>query len=292
MICGAKQFGGLLPLPLHGKSAFKQSLVVQRAVACIAMSRFATVLLRLAVFFLPVSEQARFLDEWRVEAEVARQQSGEFAAVVFAVRLLLAAPRMTLVMRSGSESAFAELSIGLIFSVFPSVVLAGLAIFTEVWIMLIAELSIIVGVLMMASGFWSFEGRLLDSRRARIGVVFAVVGSGIEVAVRRLTGFGPPIDDVVSATIPHTVIMIGLILWVVSSYAGRYSYRVLWLAVGLLAPGAALNVLVTVINGWSLSGFDRFGVLMYVVPSAGLAWACFSLLGRRQVFDAGALLEI
>ena len=98
MICGAKQFGGLLPLPLHDKSAFWKSLVVQRAVACIAMSRFVTALLRLAVFFLPVSEQARFLDEWRVEAEVARQQSGEFAAVVFSMQLLLAAPRMTLVL--------------------------------------------------------------------------------------------------------------------------------------------------------------------------------------------------
>ena len=241
--------------------------------------------------------QARFLDEWRAEAEVVRQQSGELAALGFAIRLVLAAPRMTLAIRSGSESAFAELSIGLSFSVFPSAVLASLAIYTGVWIMLVAELLIIVGILLMASGFWSFEGRLLDSKRSRVGLVLAALGSSIEIAVRRITGFGPPIDDAASATIPHALLIVGLILWVASSYAGRFRFRVQMIAVGLVAPGAALNVLVTVINGTSLTGFDRFGVLMYVVPSAALAWACYSVLGRREVFndskvDNSALLEI
>ena len=181
------------------------------------MLSLSVILLRLAVFLLPVTEQSRFLNEWRAEIAVVREQSGDLAAAVFAARLVLAGPRMTLHMRAGSESAFAELSIGLSFSIFPSAVLVGLAIFTGVWIMVAAELSIIVGILLMVSGFWSCEGRLFDSRRSRVGLVFAIVGSAIEVVVRRVTGFGPPIDDVVSATIPHAVIMLGLILWVVSS---------------------------------------------------------------------------
>lgn len=255
------------------------------------MFSLSVVLLRVAVNLLPVTEQSRFLNEWRAEIDVVRAQSGNLAAVVFAARLVFAAPRMTLILRAGSESAFAELSIGLSFSIFPSAVLVGLAIYTGVWIMVAAELSIIVGILLMVSGFWSCEGRLFDSGRSRVGLIFAVVGSGIEVAVRRLTGFGPPIDDVVSATIPHAVIMVGLILWVVSSYAGRFRFRVLTVAVALLAPGAAGNMLVAVINGSSLTGFDRFGVLMYVVPSAGIAWACYSILGRRQVLSERALSE-
>lgn len=249
------------------------------------MSSLTVVLLRVAVLLLPVTEQARFLDEWRAEVEVVRQQSGELAAVSFAARLVLAAPKMTLEIRSGSQSAFAELSIGLSFSIFPSLVLATLAFWTGVWIIVVGELFIIGGILLMASGFWSFEGRLLDSKRSRIGLVLAAIGSGIEITVRRLTGFGPPIDDAASATIPHALIIIGLVLWIASSYAGRFRFRVQMLAVGLVAPGAAINVVVTVINGASLSGFDRFGVLMYVVPSAALAWACYSVLGRRQVFD-------
>lgn len=248
------------------------------------MVSLAVIFVHFAVALLPVTEQERFRHEWRAELEAVREQSGDWAGLIFAARLVSAAPRMTLALRAGSESAFAELSIGLSFSIFPSAVLAGLAIYTGVWIMLLAELGIIVGVVLMASGFWSFEGRLLDSRRSRVGLILAAAGSATEVAVRRLTGFGPPIDDAVSATVPHAIIMLGLILWVVSSYAGRFRFRVLLFAVGLLAPGAAINVVVSVMNGVSLTGFDRFGVLMYVVPSAGLAWACYSVLGRRQVF--------
>lgn len=255
------------------------------------MLSLSAAFVHLAVALLPVTEQARFRVEWRAEVETVREQFGNRAAALFAGRLVLAAPRMTLQMRAGSQSAFAELSIGLSFSIFPSAVLVGLAILTGVWIMVAAELSIIFGVILMASGFWSFEGRLLDSKRSRVGLVLATVGSIVEVVMRRLVGFGPPIDDVVSASIPHAVIMVGLILWVASSYAGRFRFRILLLAVGLLAPGAAINTVIAVINGWSLTGFDRFSVLMYVIPSGALAWACYSVLGRREIFDDRVLVE-
>ena len=245
----------------------------------------AVLLLRVAVVLLPVTHQARFFDEWRSELEVVHREVGWFAALGFVCRLIVAAPRMTLTIRADSETAYAELSIGLLFSIFPSTVLLVLGIRAGVWTIVLGELGIIIGILLMASGFWSFEGRLLDSTRSRVGVAIAATGSFIEIAVRRLTGFGPPIDAEVSATIPHVMIVLGLILWVASSYGGRYSYRILRLSVGLLAPGAALNLVVVAINGASLSGFDRFGVLMYLVPSAGLAWACYSIVGRQRVFD-------
>ena len=245
----------------------------------------AVLLLRVAVALLPVTHQARFFDEWRSELEVVHREVGWFAALGFVCRLIVAAPRMTLTIRADSETAYAELSIGLLFSIFPSTVLLVLGIRAGVWTIVLGELGIIIGILLMASGFWSFEGRLLDSTRSRVGIAFATTGSFIEIAVRRLTGFGPPIDAEVSATIPHVMIVLGLILWVASSYGGPYSYRILRLSVGLLAPGAALNLVVVAINGASLSGFDRFGVLMYLVPSAGLAWACYSIVGRQRVFD-------
>ena len=54
------------------------------------MSRLSLAFVRVAVVLLPVTVQARFLDEWRAEAEVVRQQSGELAALGFAIRLVLA----------------------------------------------------------------------------------------------------------------------------------------------------------------------------------------------------------
>ena len=213
-----------------------------------------------------------------------REEFGVSTAFRFVLGLIPAAARMTMAIRSNSESGYAELSVGIIFSVFPSAVLVGLALQTGVWIIVFAELALIAGILLMASGFWSFEGRLFDSGRSRVGAVLAIVGSVIEVIVRRTTGFGPPIDAEVSANVPHSLILIGLALWMGSSYAGNYRFRVLRLAVALIAPGAALNFVVLIINARSLTGFDRFGVLMYVVPSAALAWACYSIVGRRSVF--------
>ena len=256
------------------------------------MASLAGMLIRLAVALLPTTEQARYLDEWRGEVASVRDQSGHLAAVRFAIRLVLAAPRMTMSIRSDSESGYAELSIGLSFSIFPSLVLVVLALYTRVWIMVIGELAIIVGIVLMASGFWSVEGRLLDSTRSRVGVALALVGSVIEVAVRRLTGFGPPIDEVVSATIPHTLGLLGLILMVSSSYAGRFRRRVQLAAIASLAPGAVLNMVVTVINGFALSGFDRFGVLMYVIPSAALAWASYAVLMRPKVFENSVAIDV
>ena len=238
-----------------------------------------------AVLLLPITEQGRFRDEWRAEVAAVREASGSLAALGLAARLLQAAPRMTMTMRASSESGYAELSFGIIFSVFPAAVLSVLAIQTGVWIMLVGELALIAGILLMTSGFWSLEGRLFDSGRCQLGLALALVGSVIEIIVRRSTGFGPPIDAVVSATIPHAVILLGLILWVASSYAGRFRFRVLRLAVGLIAPAAVLNLVAVLINGFSLTGFDRFGVLMYAVPSAALAWACYSIVGRSKVFN-------
>lgn len=233
---------------------------------------------------LPITEQERYRSEWGAEVAFARESAGSLAALRLALRLLQAAPRMTMQMRANSESGYAELSVGLIFSVIPSSVLTALAVQSRVWIMVLGELALIAGVLLMVSGFWSFEGRLFDSGRSRVGLALALVGSAIEIVVRRTTGFGPPIDAVVSADVPHALILLGLTLWVASTYAGRLRFRILWLAVAVMAPGAALNMIVVTINGFSLTGFDRFGVLMYVVPSAGLAWACYSIVGRRQVF--------
>ena len=256
------------------------------------MTLLSTLLLRLAVGLLPTSQQSRFFDEWGAEIAAAHRESSAREGVRYAAHLVAAAPRMTLQMRADGESGYAELSIGVLVSLLPSTVLVGLAVYEGVWIMVVGELAIIVGGLLAASGFWSFEGRLLDSRRSRIGLALAVAGSVVEVAMRRLTGFGPPVDAEVSATIPHAVIMVGLFVLVGSSYAGRFRSRLQLLAVGLLAPGAAINVVVTVINGASLSGFDRFGVLMYTIPSAVLAWACYSILGRRQVFDDARVFDL
>lgn len=248
-------------------------------------------LLRLAVALLPATQQARFHGEWGAELSTMHRESGASDSVRYAGQLVLAAPRMTLEMRSDGESAYAELSIGVLVSLLPSTVLLGLAVYESVWIMVAGELAIIVGGVLAASGFWSFEGRLLDSRRSRVGVALSAAGSVVQIAMRQLEGFGPPIDAVISPNLAHGVIMVGLFFLVGSSYAGRFRSRMQLLAVGLLAPGAAINVVVTTINGAALSGFDRFAVLMYVVPSAVLAWACYSILGRRQVFDGPLILD-
>ena len=255
------------------------------------MLSLSRIVLRAAVAMLPESYRERFFQEWHAEIDALRRDSGDRAAFGFALGLLSVAPKMTMALRADSQSGYAELSIGLLFSIFPSAVLVGLALYTQVWIMVVGELAIIAGILLMSSSFWTGEGRLFDSTRSRVGIVLAAIGSGIEVAVRRVTGFGPPIDEVVSATIPHGVIMLGLILWVVSSYAGKYRFRVLLVSVCVIAPGALLNTIVAGINGAALSGFDRFGVLMYVVPSAALAWSCYAVVGRRQVF-AESVLEV
>ena len=255
------------------------------------MTLLSTILLRLAVALLPAAQQARFLGEWSSEIAAMNRESRAGEGVRYAAQLVLAAPRMTLAIRSDNESAYAELSIGVLVSLLPSTVLIGLAVYEGVWIMVAAELAIIIGGVLAASGFWSFEGRLLDSRRARIGVALAVTGALVEIAMRHLTGFGPPISQVVNANIAHGAMMAGLFFLVGSSYAGRFRSRMQLLAVGLLAPGAAINVVVSAINGAALSGFDRFAVLMYSLPSAVLAWACYSILGRRQVFDGPLILD-
>lgn len=256
------------------------------------MTLVATMLLRLAVALLPATQQARFLDEWRAEIAAIHSESNALDGIRYAAQLVVAAPRMTLEIRSDSESAYAELSIGVLISLFPSAVLVGLAVHTRVWIMVVAQLAIIVGGVLAASGFWSFEDRLLDSRRSRFGVSLAVAGGVAEIAIRHLTGFGPPINVVVNANIAHAVMMAGLFFLVGSSYAGRFRSRMQLLGVGLLAPGAAINVVATIVNGFALSGFDRFAVLMYTIPSAALAWACYSIVGRRQVFEGPAVLEL
>lgn len=251
----------------------------------------AKVLVWVAVALLPQADKFRFEQEWVSEVDAVRRESGRLAAIHFAARLLIAAPKMTLAMRADSESAFAELSIALVFSIFPSSVLTVLAIYTQVWIMVVGELFIIVGIVLMVSGFWSVEGRLFDSTRSRIGIVLAAVGSVIEVVVRRNTGFGPPIDEVVSADIPHAMIMIGLLLWALSSYVGGFRFRVLFIGILLVAPGAALNSVVIIVNATALSGFDRFGVLMYLLPSTALAWASYLVVGRKKVFHGNAPKE-
>lgn len=248
-------------------------------------------LVRLAILLLPIGEQRRFLLEWSGEFAIVREEHGLVAAIRFVLGLFPAAARMTMAIRADSESGYAELSFGIIFSVFPVAVLFVLALQAGVWIMVFGELALGAGILLMASGFWSFEGRLFDSRRSRVGAVLVVVGSLIEVVVRRSTGFGPPIDAEVSATIPHTLVFVGLALWMASSYAGQFRFRMLWFAVAVLALGSALNLVVVVINARVLTGFDRFGVLMYLVPSASLAWACYLILGRRQVFESPAVLD-
>lgn len=48
------------------------------------MSRLSLAFVRVAVVLLPVTVQPRFLDEWRAEAEIVRQQSVNW--------LLLASP--------------------------------------------------------------------------------------------------------------------------------------------------------------------------------------------------------
>ena len=256
------------------------------------MARMTRWIMSVALVVLPRSEQNRFRDEWTSETAVVREQAGDLATLMFALRLLFAAPRITMEMRAEHASGYAELSIGLLVSIFPSTVLICVALFSGVWILVLGEVAIVAGILLMASGFWSAEARVFDSTRSRVGIALAAIGSGIEIAVRRITGFGPPIDAVVSATIPHAVIMLGLILWVVSSYAGRFRFRVLMVGIGITAPAAALNMIVAVINGMALSGFDRFGVLMYVLPSAALAWACYAVVGRRKVFDDQPLAEV
>lgn len=250
------------------------------------------ILVRFAVALLPTTDQERFLTEWRAEVATVRDHAGSFVAVNFAARLIPAAVRMNLITRADGESGYAELSVAILISVFPSTVLVGVAIYTRTWTVLLAELLIIGGIVLAASGFWSFEGRLLDSTRARVGLTLALIGSLVEVAVRRLTGFGPPIDEVVSAMIPHALILVGLALLVASSYAGQFRRRVQLLAICVVAPGAGLNSVVVIINGAALSGFDRFGVLMYLVPSLALAWASFAIAVRPRVFRETVTLDV
>ena len=63
-------------------------------------------------------------------------------------------------------------------------------------------------------------------------------------------------------------------------------------ALCVIAPGAAFSVVVAFVNAAALSGIQRLGVLLYVIPCAVLAWACYSIAGRPQVFREEALVEI
>jgi len=249
-------------------------------------------LVRVAVGLLPFQEQERFRREWAAEADAELQLSGNWASLVFSAQLILAATRMTLEIRASSETGFAEWSIAMLASVFPASILFGLALYHGVWIMVFGELALIIGLFLMASGAWSHDGGLLDSRRSRAGILLAAIGSAVEIIVRRTTGFGPAIDDSASATIPHAVILIGLLLFVASHYLGRHRRHVQIAAVAMFGPGAASNGVVVLINGVSLSGFDRFGVLMYLIPSIAFTWAGYSIAKRPQVFEDRASLEV
>ena len=250
------------------------------------------VLLRLAVGLLPAADQPRYRQEWGADVAVVAQEAGNIDATVLAANLVTTAPRMTMEMRSDSESGFAEWSVAMLASTFPAAVLAGLALYTQVWIMVLAELTLITGLFVMASGAWSYDDRLLESTRSRLGLFAATIGSSIEIYVRRSTGFGPAIDESASATIPHALIMIGLVVLVLASYLGQYQRRAQLVAVVLLATGAAANGVVVVINSISLSGFDRFGVLMYLVPSIALSWASYSIGKRPLVFKEERTLQL
>ena len=242
------------------------------------------VLLRSAVSLLPASEQPRFDQEWGADLEVLRRVEGQSAATRFAAQTLAAAPRMTMALREHSASAYVELSLASLLSVFPAVVLGIMAIVFQSWVMLLAQLGNVTGMVLIAHGFWRNDGRLLDSKRPRIGLLLVVISSGTGIAVVRLTDFGLQLDERINAAIPNMIIVFGMALLASSNYLGRFRRRVQLAAVTVLAPGAMLAVVVAFVNAAAASGVQRFSVMLWVIPSAALAWACYSIVDRPQVF--------
>lgn len=248
--------------------------------------------LYLAVFLLPQRSQARFHSEWRSELLVIENEIGRKAATGYAVKLVGAAPRMMMEMRSNSPSAYVELSVASLLAVIPAIILGVLAVIFQVWIMLVAQLFVAVGAILVASGFWHHDGRLLDSGRARIGLVVFLLASAAGTAIIRLTELGPRVDEQVNSAFPNMVVLFGLVLLAASNYSSRLRRRIQLVAVAIIGPGAALGVVAAVINAAAVSGAHRLVLLIYVLPASVLAWACYSIVGRPQVFDDVVPVEV
>lgn len=195
-------------------------------------------------------------------------------------------------LRAGSASAYVELSIATLLVLFPALVLGVLAIVFGVWLMLVAQLANMVGAVLVAHGFWRNDGRMFDSVSARAGLALLVAGSIAGTAVLRLGEVGPRVSEEINAAIPNVVILTGLVMLAASNYLGPIRRRMQLAALCVIAPGAAASVVVAFVNAAALSGIERAGVMLYVLPAAVLAWACYSIAGRPEVFNEADLVEL
>ena len=251
-----------------------------------------TAVIGVAVSLLPVVLHDRFREEWTAEMQVVRATEGRRAAVSFVGSLIPAAVRTTMEVRKGGETAYSEMSIAALCGLPPVLFLLWFGAFHDVWILFLGQSFSLIGILLVAHGFWRTEGRLLDSMGSRVGIFCTIVGatSG-QILVDNVPELAPinP-DEVISSVIPNAIIPIGFVLLVVANYTGRLRRRLQLAALILLAPGAAASGVVAVVNAASNGGISAFVSLLYGVPILGLAWASYVIAGRPKVFAENDLV--
>lgn len=241
---------------------------------------------RIGLALLPQELKDRYESEWSAEKRVLAQRGDRAAEMAFATSLPSAAIRITIASRRNGASAYAEMSIAALFGLPPVLALLVLGAWLNVWLLVFAQVLNVIGIVLVAHGFWRNDGRLLDSRGPRVGLLLVVVGgslgTGLVQGLRALEPIRP--DEVISAAIPNTIITIGFILLVVANYTGRLRRRIQLLALVVLAPGSAVSVVVAVVNALNSAGTSRVLSLLYGIPIIGLAWASFVIVGRSRVF--------
>lgn len=220
-----------------------------------------------------------------------QQTRGTWSAFMFGLSLTRAAPQMTRTFRTNSSSAYVELSAASLSALVPTAVLATWAIVDGRWITLGAQFAIGVGILFVAAGLWSHDGRLFDSTGSRIGLAMVLFGSAIGTAAIRFEDFSPLTSHRIDVTLPNVAVLIGLSMLVGSAYAGSHHRRMQLASLYVLAPASIVLVCIAALNATDLDGASRLTVLVYGGPALVLAWACYSIVDRPLVFAEDLELE-
>lgn len=243
-------------------------------------------LVRLATALLPPSHRARFHAEWVGDVTEIEHTEGKRAATVFAASLILAAARMTRTIRSNSLSAYVELSAAALSALIPTAALATWALADGRWPIVGAQAAIGIGIVLVAAGLWASDGRLLDSTGSRLGLVLVLIGSAIGTTAIRYNEFSPLADQRIDVSLANVAVLVGLAMLASANYLGSRRPKVQLASLYVLLPASIVLVCIAVINTTHLAGMARLSVLVYAVPALTLSWACFSIMGQRQVFAA------
>ncbi len=243
--------------------------------------------MRLAVLLLPPSHRDRFRAEW--SAELAAISGDPAASTRYGLGLVGAAVQMNKSIRADSVSGYLELSMASMSALVPTTVLAGWAISTQMWSMLVVQLLIAVGIVLVSVGLWTADGRLLDSIGSRVGLALVLGASIASTLVLGSDGVELLADQRVPVTLPNLLILLGLGILMASNYAGRHRGKVQLAALYVLAPGAFLLVVAAVVNAVSAMGMRWVIELVFALPAFVLAWACDTIARRPRVFDEAPL---